>query len=156
MKKGNTNLALFMLVFLLGCAIQLPIHEYGHYVVGRAFGLDGTILFDRVVFTSIPASVTFEQILLIKLAGGVIAGVALLVLAAISKRPYGYGFLPVAAASFAYAPLDGSGWSGSLLFAIILAGAFTAIILYLEHTGKFDDELTAAHKLPFEARKEKP
>lgn len=140
--RGNIKVVLFLAVTFLGILIQLPIHEYGHYVVGRAFGWDGVILFDHVNFTVVPASVTPEQVLLVRLAGGLIAGTAMLIFTAISKKPYGYGFLPVAITSFAYAPFDGSAGSvvGQILVALVLVGAFLAIGVYLMRAGQFEDD----------------
>ena len=139
--KGYTKLGLFTVIAYFGLSILLPIHEYGHYVVGRLFGLDGTIAFDRVNFTSVPAGITPWQIILVKLAGGVISGAVLLALAAISQKPHGYGFLPVAIASFAYAPLDGLGLFSQAVFGIVLVGMTFTIVMLLANAGEFDDDV---------------
>ena len=134
--NGYVKFALFIAVVFLGISISLPLHEYGHYVVGTAFGLQGTIYFDHVAFTTTPDVV---PVVVIRLAGGLIAGAALLALMALSRKPYGYGFLVMAVTNFIYAPFDSVPGS-QLLGPIVMGVACFSISIYLMHTGEFDDE----------------
>ena len=136
--NGYVKFALFIAVVFLGISISLPLHEYGHYVVGTAFGLQGTIYFDHVTFTTTPDVV---QVVVIRLAGGLIAGAELLALMALSRKPYGYGFLVMAVTNFIYAPFDSVPGS-QLLGTIVASVTFLTISIYLVHTGQFDDDLT--------------
>ena len=140
--RGYVKLALFLAVVFLGGLIAMPLHEYGHYIVGTALGLEGAIYFDHVTFTTPPDILT-------KLAGGLIAGAALLALAALSRKPYGYGFLPAAITHFSYAPFDSAPGS-QFLGAIVMGVASFIIGIYLVNAGKLDDDLYLVYTGEFE------
>lgn len=105
--------------------VEVPLHEYGHYWTASWLGapmyLDGS----RVIWAT-------DQVVppathgLILLAGGLCAGVLLLILYAIMKAPYRHGLLPLVAANLAYAPLDAT-QSGDALGLVALVGVWAAI-----------------------------
>ena len=86
---------------------EVPLHEYGHYWAASLLGVPMYIDGERAIWAS-------SQIVppgtrdLIYLSGGLCAGSLLLGVFSLVRKPYRYGLLPLVAANFAYAPLEGT------------------------------------------------
>lgn len=105
--------------------VEVPLHEYGHYWAGSLLGVPMVVDGERTWWaTSEMVPPTARAVIL--LAGGVCAGSLLLALFFLVRRPYRFGILPLVAANFAYAPLDGTalGYDVGL---VALVGVWLAI-----------------------------
>lgn len=113
-------------VWFVHMFIESPAHEYGHYWVAGWLGFPVQIDGDRTLWItgqSVPALTRA----LVSVSGGLFAGVIVLVLWLLVRKPYGMGLLALVAADFAYAPLDGTpaGYAiGLVAFSVVWALVF--------------------------------
>lgn len=114
--------------------LEVPLHEYGHYWAASLLGVPMYIDGERAIWASgqmVPPGTRD----LIYLSGGLCAGSLLLVVFFLMRKPYRYGLLPLVAANFAYAPLDGTavgfdvGLTALIAVWICLFGIFLARFL---------------------------
>ncbi len=87
--------------------LEAPLHEYGHYWAASWLGTPLYIDGPRTIWATTRTVPPLAQAI-ISLSGGLCAGAVLVVLFLLMKAPYRNGILPLIAAEFAYAPLDGT------------------------------------------------
>lgn len=87
--------------------VETPLHEYGHYWAASWLGAPMYIDGERSFWIAGQAVSAMTQGI-VSLAGGLVAGILLLALFFLVKAPYRDGLVPLIAAQFAYAPLDGT------------------------------------------------
>ncbi len=87
--------------------VETPLHEYGHYWAASLLGTPIYIDGERTIWSSTQVVPPLVHALIF-FAGGLCAGSVLIALLLVMKTPYRNGLLPLIAAEFAYAPLDGT------------------------------------------------
>ncbi len=86
--------------------VEVPLHEYGHYWAASLLRVPMYIDGERLIWATSQAVSPIAHTLIFA-SGGLTAGVLLLILFFLMRRPYSYGLIPLVAANWAYAPFDG-------------------------------------------------
>ena len=110
--------------------VEVPLHEYGHYWAASLLGVPMVVDGERTLWATSQAIPPMAREIILA-AGGVCAGSLLLALFFLVRRPYAFGILPLVAANFAYAPLDGTtlGFDAGLIALVVVWLAIFGVFL---------------------------